>query len=145
MKKFNEEVRVSIDADQIGQYLLSLTNQSVNAEAFVEAVVGYGINKGSLGNIFISALSGKSPAAEFVVGDECICDSQMYVYNPDTETSEYQVIGSCRIIKVNPYADAPYQVEFYRMTKSSGMQRDTDWVNQSRLTVVGKTENLDII
>lgn len=145
MKKFNKEVRVSVDADQIGQYLLSLTNQSANAEAFIEAVVGYGINKDTIGGIFMSALTGNSPEAKFIIGDECMSIERLYVYNPETEQSEYQDMGLCKIINVNVYAEDQYEVEYQRMTKSNGMQRNTEWVNVNKLTLLAKTENLDII
>ncbi len=145
MKKFNKEVRVSVDADQIGQYLLSLTNQSANAEAFIEAVIGYGINKDTIGGIFMSALTGNSPEAKFIIGDECMSIERLYVYNPETEQSEYQDMGLCKIINVNVYAEDQYEVEYQRMTKSNGMQRNTEWVNVNKLTLLAKTENLDII
>ena len=145
MKKFNKEVRVSVDADQIGQYLLSLTNQSANAEAFIEAVVGYGINKDTIGGIFMSALTGNSPEAKFIIGDECMSTERLYVYNPDTEQSEYQDMGLCKIININVYAEDQYEVEYQRMTKAHGIQRNTEWVNVNKLTLLAKTENLDII
>jgi len=136
VKKFNKEVRVSVDADQIGQYLLSLTNQSANAEAFIEAVVGYGIHKDTIGGIFMSALTANSPETKFVIGDECISTERLYVYNPVTEQSEYQDMGLCKIINVNVYAEDQYEVEYTRMTKANGMQRNTEWVNANKLTLI---------
>lgn len=144
MKKFNKEVRVSVDADQIGQYLLSLTNQSANAEAFIEAVVGYGINKDTIGGIFMSALTGNSPEATFAIGDECMSVERVYDYNSETDKSDYRDMGVCKVVDVNVYAQDQYYVEYIRMYKT-GPSLNTEWVNKDKLTLITKTENLDII
>lgn len=144
MKKFNKEVRVSVDADQIGQYLLSLTDGSTKAEAFIEAVVGYGIFKDTIGGIFMSALTGNSPEAKFAVGDECISTDRVYDYNSETDKSDYRDMGLCKIININVYAEDQYEVEYIRMYKT-GPSVNTEWVNVNKLTLIPKTENLDII
>ena len=144
MKKFNKEVRVSVDADQIGQYLLSLTDGSTKAEAFIEAVVGYGIFKDTIGGIFMSALTGKSPEAKFAVGDECISTDRVYDYNSETDKSDYRDMGLCKIINVNVYSEDQYEVEYVRMYKT-GPSVHTEWVNVNKLTLIAETESLDFI
>jgi|NOAtaT_7_FD_contig_123_65231_length_1239_multi_4_in_0_out_0_2 hypothetical protein len=144
MKKFNKEVRVSVDADQIGQYLLSLTDGSTKAEAFIEAVVGYGIFKDTIGGIFMSALTGNSPEAKFAIGDECVSTERVYDYSSESDKSEYRDMGLCKIINVNVYSEDQYEVEYIRMYKT-GPSVNTEWVNVNKLTLISKTENLDII
>tara|TARA_R110000772_G_scaffold54130_1_gene123586 strand:- start:84459 stop:84911 length:453 start_codon:yes stop_codon:yes gene_type:complete len=137
MKKFNQVIEVKVEVDQIANKLLETmgTNEK-HRELVTETIIGTLIQgHDTLGiSLLYNALQGFTNEIDFTVGEEIICDIEVYQYIADANDNtvfnqERTPIGVATIVDIDIYRNDKIKLEF-TVLKDNGEEKTTDkWVN----------------
>lgn len=138
MKKFNKEITVSVSVDAIaGELLEGMHPEFKHRELVAEAMIATSLDKGTIGHLY-SALHGHLPDINFKVDDVVICkrEANMYVREgsvdePISWKRKYQVIGECKVIEVNPFADREILIEYNKRNDEGADVMEQMWVDKN--------------
>lgn len=143
MKKFNQEIQITISVDAIANQLRSMfKDDSANADCVVEQIIGRAMSKDQnmLGKI-MSAMNGFQKEV-FVKPGEKHTIKPFSVYGFWTEKSKednnscYGNITNVTIVDVNPYADEEVCVQFeYPSNKNGDIKTQTKWISASHFSL----------
>jgi hypothetical protein len=138
MKKFNQTIQISVSVDDIAKSLLSKFDTSFpHAELLTETVIGNLMQRKhtvGLSQVY-NALNGYTNEIDFEVGQEVICEDEMYTHYVDMDDNKiksgYKKIGHCKITEIDIYRDNKVCVEYTFVNKDLTDTKDTKWVSHT--------------
>ena len=140
MKKFNKIITVEVSVDSIAEQLLSTMSPDFkHKELVVEAIIGTGVDKGTLSYVY-NALNGFSPEIDFKVGDAIVTGQTEYMYKTEesrtTRNSKPAAMEDCIVVGIDLYSPTKLNVEYTYYNQDGTTKRSTTWLKH---TVCNKT------
>ena len=150
LPKFEEVIKIEVEASMIFDKLHASFGQFKHADILAHAIVGNALDKGGIDYIY-NALNGMDNFIDFNVGDIINCtekdrnerydanqeteDGKLIVDAPDKEDHLYSPkwawrkveIGECKVIAVNLYTRDKLKIEFMGYN-SYGRDKDTETI-----------------
>lgn len=119
MKKFNKQIKVTVELDAIAHMLHSVMNHEfTHVDSVVEAIIGrLDANNDETGmTLLYNSLHGHVNDVDFCVHNVVICTEKVYAFwteesKKDRNTVQRE-IGEARIIGINPFADKKLTIEY---------------------------------
>lgn len=126
MKKFNQDIQVSISIDAIAKNLLTKFNtEFAHAETMVETIIGIAINTSTVDQIY-NVLNGYTITLDFQVGQQV---KPLNLTNYQSSTDTYIPVEEAIVIEIDTTrANEKVKIE-YLVTG----RKDTKWVNHRTL------------
>lgn len=131
MKRFNQEINISISVDSIAQKMLENMDQSFkHKENVVEAVIGSMLDSGNIHYVF-NALNGYTNDIDFKVGDYVYCQPDApthrvkcyfdtYIINDAVHDKPvFDMYLPAKVLEVNPYRREKIRLEIRTVVKLS--------------------------
>lgn len=142
MKKFNEEIQITIEVDAIALQLRSMFKEdSANADVVVEQIIGRGLSKDTalLGKI-MSAMNGFQKEINVKAGEthKIVPFSVYGFWTPksiEENNSVYGPISEVTVVRVNPYGDEEVLVEYQVPNKKGTFDRQERWIKASSFSL----------
>lgn len=126
MKKFNKEIQIRVEVDQIAEQLLStFPDDYKHREILTETIIGNLLQTNEGVTQLYNSLNGHSNDINFKEGD-IIISSRDVTY--DCKSGKNTIL---RVKEVNPYATSKLYVEYYN---DAGKLRET-WINHRYCTI----------
>jgi len=145
MKKFNQEIKVTVQVDTIANNLLASFDKSFpHAEMLTETIIAIGIEKDTISLIY-NNLCGFTNDIDFKIGQEVVCSDKIYGYVPKTTKElgvpvtydqEYVVIGNCVITDINTIKDSKVQIKYSALNRRGESEQLEKWVSHTTLSLV---------
>jgi hypothetical protein len=139
MKKFNQEIEITINVDVIASQLRSMfKDDSANADIVVEQIIGRACANDItlLGNI-MSAMNGFQKEINVKIGDEITLTEPLKVYGFWTKESIERNITcpgnvyDVKVVDINPYANQEVLVEYAVPQRNGSSKTITAWYSAS--------------
>lgn len=141
MKKFNQDIQITVSVDNIAKKLLdTMTEFFPHKELLVEAIIGSSLaHAGALGVSHIyNALNGYESTIDFTVGQAVYCKETCWSYVAKADGSGYQqkevIIGNCIITAIDPFASDTVTISYISLNRNGETSDDTRKVHHTVLT-----------
>tara|TARA_R110000868_G_scaffold137626_1_gene351189 strand:- start:132 stop:560 length:429 start_codon:yes stop_codon:yes gene_type:complete len=142
MKKFNEEIQITIEVDAIALQLRSMFKEdSANADVVVEQIIGRSLSKDyTLLSKIMSAMNGFQKEINVKVGETyLVVPFNTYGYwtpkSIEENNSVNGLISEVTVIRVNPYGDEEVFVEYQVPNKKGTFDRQERWIKASSFSL----------
>lgn len=142
MKKFNEQIEITIEIDAIALQLRSMfKDDSANADVVVEQIIGRGLSKDTalLGKI-MSAMNGFQKEINVKAGEtHKVVPFTVYGFwtpkSIEENNSVHGPISEVTVVRVNPYGDEEVLVEYQVPNKKGTTDRQERWIKASSFSL----------
>lgn len=142
MKKFNEEIQITIEVDAIASQLRSMFKEdSANADVVVEQIIGRSLSKDSaLLSKIMSAMNGFQKEINVKAGEtHKVVPFTVYGYwtpkSIEDNNSCHGPISEVTVVRINPYSDEEVLVEYQVPNKKGTFDRQERWITASRFSL----------
>lgn len=132
MRKFEQSINVTIDIDTIAEmFLQAMDKDFKHREIFVENLVGRCLlNDHAMLGQLVGACLGVKRELNHKIGDTLFVENISYDYIPE-KGSHSRVSKTCKIVKIEPYADSPILVEYMQVEKDGKEKPSRSWIDLS--------------
>jgi hypothetical protein len=142
MKKFNNQIQITIEVDAIASQLRSMfKNDSANADVVVEQIIGRSLEKDTamLGKI-MSAMNGFQKEINVKPGETHIVKPfNVYGYwtpkSIEDNNSCYGAINEVTVLETNQYRDEEVLVEYLVPDKKGELKPNQKWISASHFSL----------
>lgn len=145
MKKFNKQIQVTVEVDQIAtQLLASFTDENPHKEMITETIIESMLQSGHV-SLLYNNLNGWTNELNFKVGQQVNCTEQSYFYDEASTVGldltikyeqKYRKIGSCSIREINVFRSDDVLVEYDNHKKDGTYELSNRWVKHDTLTEI---------
>jgi hypothetical protein len=139
MKRFNEEIQVTVSVDSIADTLLNTMNPEFkHAELVVESLIGRMLAEDVQGiSRLYNALNGFIDGVNFNVGDKIyITDLNKYSYWSKNEEGEFtrssKDVTDVTVVDINVNANHKIKISYLLYNHKGQPIETTEWVNHTR-------------